>query len=269
MLILIVLALGALAAAMAGILVYAGKRWNSGTEKLRARLEATRRPMGTNAYDTGELIGMPEPVQRYFRAALTGGQRVIAAVDVEHIGTFNPSATREQWKPFTSTQRVITQRPGFDWDAGIRMMPGITVRVHDAYIAGEGLLHATLFGLVPLANLRGTPEIARGELMRFLAEAAWYPTALLPSQGVCWTAVDDASAKVTLRDGQTEATLLFRFDEHGLIDSVRADARGRIVAGTVVQTPWEGRWSNYEVRDGMRIPTRGEVAWVLPDGPKP
>jgi hypothetical protein len=28
---------------------------------------------------------------------------------------------------------------------------------------------ATLFGLVSLVNLRGTPEIAQGELMRFLA----------------------------------------------------------------------------------------------------
>jgi hypothetical protein len=46
-----------------------------------------------------------------------------------------------------------------------------------------------------LVNLRGTPEIAQGELMRFLAEAAWYPTALLPSQGVQWKAIDDFSAK--------------------------------------------------------------------------
>jgi len=43
--------------------------------------------------------------------------------------------------------------------------------------------HASLFGLISLANWRGTPEVAQGELMRFLAEAAWDPTALLPSQG--------------------------------------------------------------------------------------
>ena len=38
-------------------------------------------------------------------------------------------------------------------------------------------------------------EVAQGELMRFFAEAAWYPTALLPSQGVRWQAVDDTSAR--------------------------------------------------------------------------
>lgn len=141
--------------------------------------------------------------------------------------------------------------------------------MHDAYIAGEGVLHATLFGLVSLANLRGTPEIAQGELMRFLAEAAWYPTALLPSQGVQWIAIDDFSAKATLKDGETALTLLFRFDENGLIESVRAEARGRAVSGTTIPTPWEVRWNNYNLTDGMCIPTEGEVAWLRPEGAKP
>jgi hypothetical protein len=149
------------------------------------------------------------------------------------------------------------------------MMPGLTVRAYDAYVAGEGILHASLFGVVSLVNLRGTPEMAQGELMRFFAEAPWYPTALLPSQGVQWEAVDDTSAKATLKDSATTLTMLFRFNENGLIESVRAEARGRTVSGAVIPTPWEGQWSNYELRDGMRIPIEGEVAWMLPEGPKP
>jgi hypothetical protein len=179
------------------------------------------------------------------------------------------SATGDKWKRFTSTQRVIARRPGFDWEGRIEMIPGLTARRHDAYIAGESVLRATLFGLVSLANLHGTPEIAQGELMRFLAEAAWYPTALLPSHGVQWKATDDFSARATLKDGETELTLLFCFDENGLIEWVRAEARGRTVAGAVIPTPWEVRWSNYEQHEGMCIPTEGEVAWLLPEGPKP
>jgi hypothetical protein len=38
--------------------------------------------------------------------------------------------------------------------------------------------------------------------MRFFAEAACYPTALPPSQGMRWDAVDDASANATAVDGQ-------------------------------------------------------------------
>jgi hypothetical protein len=63
------------------------------------------------------------------------------------------------------------------------------------------------------------------------------------------------------------ATLLFRFDaQTGLVESVRAEARGRTVGNAVVMTPWEGRWSNYTERDGLRVPLSGEVAWLAPEG---
>ena len=250
-------------------LIYGSRRWESDTKEMHAKLEAARRPIRRKTYSPDDLIGLPAPVQKYFRAVLKEGQPIVSAVQVNHSGTFNMSDTGEKWKRFTSTQRVIAQRPGFDWEARIEMMPGLTGRVHDAYIAGEGILHATLFGLVSLANLRGTSEIAQGELMRFFAEAAWYPTSLLPSQGVQWKLIDDFSANATLKDRETAVTLLFRFGENGLITTVRAEARGRTVAGAVIPTPWEGQWSNYELHDGICIPTEGEVAWLLPEGPKP
>ena len=266
---MILLIILGLAVIIAIALVYGSSRWQSATKEMHAKLEAARLPIGAKTYSPIELIGLPAPVQSYFRAVLKDGQPMVLAVSVEHSGTFNMSETDEQWRPFISTQQVLTQRPGFDWEGRIEMMPGLSVRVHDAYIAGEGILHASLFGLVSLVNLRGTPEVAQGELMRFFAEAAWYPTALLPSQGVQWEAVDDTSARATLKDGETTLTMLFRFNENGLIESVRAEARGRTVAGAVIPTPWEGRWSNYELHDGMRIPIEGEVAWMLPEGPKP
>ena len=258
-----------LAAAATVALIYGHVRWRSATKEMHARLEAARRPVVVKTYSPDELVTLPAPVQRYFQTVLKDGQPVISAVSVEHTGTFNMSTTGEQWKPFTSTQRVITRRPGFDWEGRIAMMPGLSARVHDAYIAGEGILHASLFGLVSLVNLRGTPEAAESELMRFFAEAAWYPTALLPSQGVPWEAVDSASAKATINDGDHTLTMLFRFNEGGLIHSVRAEERGRMVGTTMIPTPWEGRWSSYETVAGMLIPFEGEVAWILPEGPKP
>lgn len=111
--------------------------------------------------------------------------------------------------------------------------------------------------------------MAEGELMRFLAEAAWYPTVLLPSQGVQWQAVDDRAALATLTDGGLSVTLRFAFNESGLIETVQAEARGRIVNGEIAPTPWEGRFWDYIERDGMRIPVDGEVAGLLPAGAKP
>ena len=263
-----------LAVAAVGLSVYGAKRWTDTTRTLTSKLEAARideqaQSPSPPRYDSRELEGLPAPVQRYFRAVLKEGQPLIAAVTLELAGTFNLSATGEQWKPFTSRQRVVTRRPGFLWDAQISMLPGLTVRVVDSYIAGQGLLHAAILGLFTVAEVSGGGEIARGEFMRFFAETAWYPTALLPSQGVRWEAVDDRSANATLVDGPLTLTLLFRFNDAGLIDSFRAEARGAGVGKEMVMLPWEGRWSNYQTRDGMTVPFTGEVAWMRPQGRKP
>ena len=261
------LALGAVVLVAAN--AYGAWRWQAGTRELRARLDAARMPLRPARFEARELEGLPAPVQRYFRAVLPEGAPMIAAVRMAHAGTFNMSEAGEQWKDFTSTQHVVTRRPGFHWDGRIALLPGLPVRVHDAYVVGEGRLHATLLGLVTLADLRGSREVAEGELLRYLAEAPWYPTALLPSQGVRWETVDESSARATLRDGEVAVSLLFRFDAQGLIAAVSATARGRTVKGKVVPTPWEGRWWDYEVREGMRVPTAGEVAWLLSGGAKP
>ena len=259
----------ALAVMLLVAISYGSYRWEAGTRELRARLEAARVPMRQQVVDLSELEGLPAPVQRYLNRVLQDGQPMVAGVRVQHRGTFNMGETADQWRSFTSDQRVITQRPGFDWDGRVRMMPGLQVRVHDAYVAGEGILQATLLGLVSLLDLRGTDDVAAGELMRFFAEAAWYPTALLPSQGVTWAAVDDRSARGTLTDGSLAVTILFTFNEQGLIDTVRADARGRTVGDAIVPTPWHGRFWDYGERGGMMVPLHGEVAWLLPEGPKP
>jgi len=244
-------------------------RWKSRTRAMRNRLDAARLPIEPKVFDPRELADLPAPVQRYFHAAFADGLRIVAGVAIEQSGEFNQSETEPAWKPFTATQRVVTRRPGYFWDARIRMFPGVTMRVRDAYVAGEGLLQAAVFGLFSVANLRDSGELAKGELMRYLAEMAWYPTAFLPSQGVRWDAVDDQSARVTLNDGVVTVSLLFRFNAAGLIESFRADARGRTAGAKAVSLPWQGRFWNYATRNGMQVPLEGEVAWIHPDGAKP
>ncbi len=256
----------ALLVVAAGVIAYGAFRWKKGTHELRARLEAARLPISPATYDAGEIQDLPPPVRRYFHAVLNDGQPMVCAARLTHEGQFNMGETGAKWSRFTSSQVAITRRPGFDWDGRIAIAPGLNVFVHDAYVAGEGILHAQLLGLVTLADMRGTPEAAQGELMRFLAEAALYPTALLPSQGVRWEAIDDMSARATLTDGATIVSLDFRFDAEGLLSTVRAAARYRAVNGGFVVTPWQGRFWDYEVRGGMRIPLAGEVAWELPEG---
>ena len=262
--------IGLLVAAGAGLVAFGSSRWASATQVKLALLEAAKLPAPAGHYDAREIDGLPAPVQRYFRAVLKDGQPLIAAATFELAGTINMSASGgEQWKPFTSWQRAVVHRPGFLWNGRVAMFPGLAARIHDSYISGVGTLHAAMLGLFTVAEVHGGGEIARGELMRYFAEMVWYPTALLPSQGVRWEAVDDRSANATLTDGPINLTLLFRFAEVGLITSVHADARGARVGKDTVMLPWDCSVSNYQLRDGMMVPTRGEAAWLRPEGRKP
>ena len=264
--------------AVVGLHLLGEKRWAelvlTHTNQLNsARVDVGKpKPLAVR-FHFSELDGLPAPVQRYFRAVLQDGQPIIRAATIDMQGTINMSAKGEQWKAFTSTQRAVNAgsglRPGYLWNATVRMFPGVFARVEDSYIAGQGQLIAKLFGLFTVAQERGGGELARGEFMRYFAEAVWYPTALLRSQGVRWQAAGAASALATIADGLITLTLLFRFNEAGLVKSVHADARGAGVGKDMVMLPWECSLSDYQPQDGMLIPMTGKVAWMHSDGRKP
>jgi hypothetical protein len=268
-------ALGALVVGGIALRSMGAHRWATLVRSHLQQLElgsvgAQGRLPSPSRFDVRELGGLPAPVQRYFRAVLTDGQPIITAATLWMTGSMNLSATAEQWKPFTSQQQVVTRKPGFLWDARVAMFPGMPAHVEDSYIAGHGRLMAKVLGWFTVAQSEGQGEIARGELMRYFAESPWYPTALLPSQGVQWQAVDDAAATATMLDGPITLTMLFRFGDAGLITSVHADSRGAGVGkdGRMVMRPWDCTLSDYRAQDGMLIPMAGEAAWVRPEGRK-
>lgn len=252
------------------LFAYGSARWNAKTRARQTTLFAHKQTSQLKKFDASrDLKGLPAPVSRYLKKVLPEGQPYISSVRIKHTGTFNMSETGEQWKPFISDQHVVTQRPGFLWDARISMMPGLPIRVHDAYIAGEGILQAYPLGLFPVVNMQNSAELARGELMRYLAESAWYPTALLSGHGIQWEAIDDSSALAVLTDKSIKVPILFHFGEDDLIASVRAEDRGRTVNGQVIPTPWVGEWKNYERMHGLLVPRDGEVLWEIPNGRQP
>lgn len=244
-------------------------RWSRVTQGLVNRLAAGAVAHDVSRYDVGEVADLPAPVRRYFETALNDGQTIIQSADIALEGMFNMSLEAPQWKGFTSSQHVVTNRPGFVWNARITMFTGVPVRVHDAYVSGEGFLSPSLLGLFSLGDVQGDGEIARSELMRWLAEAVWYPTALLPSQGVTWQPVDAMSALATLTDGTIELAMLFRFREDGLVSGIRVEAREGTIEGKEVMMPWEGKFDDYRTKDGMLVPFFGEVAWITPMGERP
>jgi hypothetical protein len=228
--------------------------------------DAARAAGAPTRFAPAELDGLPAPVARYFAFALTPGQPLVRRARLEHAGEFLVRAGA--WNPFTSVEELVVRPPGFVWDATVRVAPLVGVRVRDSYHDGVGAMHGAVAGLVPVVDQRGTPEMAEASLQRYLAEAPWAPTALLPSQGVAWTPLDERSARATLTDGGVTAVVDFHFGDGGEIARTSA-MRYRDVQGTLTRTHWVGHLREYARRDGMMVPEAGEVAWVLPDARVP
>jgi hypothetical protein len=243
--------------------------WRRERLRLRTLLESGRSPGAAPAFRRAGLEPVPAPVRRFFETVLDDGAPIVAAAELRHRGTMRTDEAKDVWVPFTSRQRVVARPPGFVWDARIAGPLGLPVHVLDAYVGGEGALRAAIFGIVPVLEAPAGPELARGELLRWLAEAAWIPTALLPGPDLRWDAIDATTARATLRDRGHEVALAFRFGEDGTIDSVATDARPRAVGGRTVLTPWEGRFARVERFGAMRIPLEAEVAWIPPEGRRP
>ncbi|MFW5963826.1 MAG: DUF6920 family protein [Natronomonas sp.] len=219
-----------------------------------------------NRYDHDDIESLPAPVQRYFERVLEPGQPHVRTARLRQQGEFRLGGADADWRPLEATQHVTVRPPGFVWDARIDVVPLVPARVVDLYRNGEGRLGARLFGTIPIASAGPSPEMNEGELLRYLAEAVWVPTALLPASGVTWEAIDDRSAQATLEDGDLTASVVFYFDADDEIERVTAD---RYRQEDDDYASWTGYFRHYERRDGMRVPTEAEVAWTLPEGDLP
>lgn len=253
-------------AVLAALAAAGSWRWREAARRVRAAMADTAGERASGPSRRG-AANLPLPVQRYLRRALPGGAAPIDGMRMRQEGSINLSETGERWTPFTAEQWTALRTPGFDWEARVRLIPGLPILVRDAYAGGEGITEASILGLWPLARVRGSGGIAEDQLVRFLAEAPWYPVVLLPGGAVEWSEEGERSARATIRQGSLAATATFVFGEDDFVLAVRSRARGRAAGGERVPTPWQGRFGRYALREGMWIPLEGEVSWILPSGP--
>lgn len=258
---------GGLVVGAAAALAIGALAWRRATARhLDLLADAMRRrgPDAALSIRHADLAALPAPVARYFAFAFPEGQRRIRTARIRWEGEMRlrPDAA---WIPFTAEQQFTAAPPGFVWDAAVRMMPLVPVRVRDSYIASQGRMLGRLGGVATVVSEGGTMAMAQSALARWLGEAAWFPTALLPGKGVAWEAVDDSTARATVTDGAVHVSGDFHFASTGEMTSMTA-MRYRDVNGRSVLTPFEGRYGSFERREGVMIPATAEVAWLLPEG---
>ncbi len=172
-----------------------------------------------------------------------------------------------RWRPFRAEQEIGVDRVELVWRARFPVLPFAPIRVLDWCRGQAGGLEVRFLGL--LVRRVSGPGVARGQVLRYLAELPWAPQAMLANAALEWRAVDERTVQVTAPAAGEPATVLLHFDAAGDVVAVSCQARPREVGGRFVDTPFGGSFSHYATLAGVRVPTRAEARWELPDGPYP
>jgi hypothetical protein len=204
---------------------------------------------------------LPPPVARYLKHVLRNEQPLIRVARLKQTGKLRTDTRSTRWLSFRAEQVVMPDVPGFVWNARVSLLPLVHLRVRDAYVGGQGSGKVSLWSAFTVAADSGRRELNSGALHRYLAEAVWYPTALLPSDALQWSALDDRKARATLTDSGETVSLEFWFNDQDEVTGVYSDGRWGKFGKDYRQTPWEGHFQNYQEQRGMLVPSEGEVGW--------
>ncbi|MCB9597708.1 MAG: hypothetical protein H6719_33635 [Sandaracinaceae bacterium] len=166
-----------------------------------------------------------------------------------------------RWMTFTAEQWASLTDVAFCWHARVKMAPLVTAVVEDAFEDGHGHLDVKIWGGLRVSHGEG-PEIDRGEVQRYLAELPFFPSAMLTNEALRFDEGPDGAHRVWV--GDPECYVDLHLDEDGDVVRAYTETRPRLGEGP---TPWEGRFFDYAVLDGVRLPTRAEVAWTLDGEP--
>ena len=249
-------------AGLAGLLAATSRRFGRLVDADRRRLLERPRPPHPPLVTLAMLAGLPEPAKRYLRYAGVVGRPMVDTVRVRQACRMRPAPHRISF-PLVAEQWYAVEPPGFIWDATLAVAGIPVVRGRDGYLDGKGMMTIKVGSLIPIVDAAG-PEMDQASLLRYLSEMPWFPSAFLRER-VTWEAIDDATVRVSIVDGDLQATGTLTIDPEGRLVEFRSE-RHAMVGDRFELRPWCAPTYAYGEFEGLRLPVRGAAVWTLPDG---
>lgn len=204
-----------------------------------------------------EFSGLPEPVGRYFAAAIAPGVALDRSVLVDVRGRVR----HRRWVPFRARYQLTRT---FDF-IGVGHAGELGVGV-ERYVGGAAMQHVRLAGLVPLRTASGI-QLSRSAAGRAALSALVLPTALLPRFGVHWAADDDGLIRGTMRVHGQPIVLRLRIDEGGHPLAAVVDRWGDpLGSGWCAMHAFGAVFTEQATFSGLTVPSAGRAGWFIDTG---
>jgi hypothetical protein len=210
-----------------------------------------------------DLVGLPEPVQRWLRWSNVVGTAYPVTVRLRQQGEFRMGQDRG-WMPFIAEEYYTTDPPGYVWKVTFRMAPLVTVSGRDRYADGQASILMRLLSLIPVANDH-SPGLNQGAMLRFLNETMWFPAGVL-NPYITWEPRDQTSTVATMTYGGVSASATFILDDQGRLTNMTAE---RFDNAKKAILPWFTPITDYGEFAGIRVPVQGAGVWHYEDGAFP
>jgi hypothetical protein len=219
---------------------------------IRAAEGCLAQPPAPLTFGAGELEGLPEPVRRYFEAAIAPGTPVARSASVRMRGHIKIG----RWLPFRARQ-ILSPHRGFVWAA---RAAGV-ITGSDRFIDGVGGMDWKLLGLVTVMHAEGQ-HVSRSAAGRAAGEMIWLPTAGLPRFGVRWSAGGNNTVTLHHDLGDDELAVECRLDADSHVATTVFDRWGDPDgSGQWALYPFGGEVTGYATFDGLTIPSAGRFGW--------
>ncbi len=194
---------------------------------------------------------LPEPVRRYFEAAMgTHVPKIESAVvwgkaKLRINGIWMPVRFKTYYLPGRAFYRYME----VTW-FGRPILKG-----HDTYINGEGAMK-----IEGVLNMRETGEkIDQGQNLALWGEAVFTPSVFVTDKRASWESVDKDTTRLVVPFGEKTDSLLFEFDAktHLItqISALRYKGQGDD------KTPWLIEITEWKRFHSFKIPARFSVTW--------
>jgi hypothetical protein len=210
------------------------------------------------------LYNCPESVQRYLTRAIGNEKRMIHFASIKQVGEFRTSPDGD-WSASRADGHYLATKPGFIWKArfGGSLIPSKIAWLE--LLDGKGFGSVKFLGLFTLLNPSGH-EADTSLLTRYLMEAVWFPTALIPTNLLTWREIDSHRAEAVLHYGSIHISAIFVFnDDYDIVEIITED-KYRDFRSSFEKARFTLKCSSHANTQGIRIPMSVEFVWNLPAG---
>jgi hypothetical protein len=203
-----------------------------------------------------DLIGLPEPVQRYLKYAGVINKPKLKNVRIVFEGQMREKGNN--FFPFTCEQYNFFDEPTrlFFMKA---TMKGLTVTGYHKYSNARALMDIRLFGFFSVVKKEGK-DMDQAETVTLFNDMCIMAPASLIDKRIAWQAIDSNSAKASFTNHAVTISAILFFNKEGQLIDFTSDDRD------VNHYPFSTPVGNYKNINDINIMTYGETVWHYPDG---